>query len=311
VGIWLQQDSYRGILRNPITLHRYAYGGANPVTNVELYGFGWREAFIGAIGGAVGGAVVGSIGGHFGMLVGGIAGAVGGGIWGFHQDWFSKKPEEPQEPDPDPQATQPNNDKQGANDAASEHTDEITNSVNEGSTIERPYVNPTVPHIDQLTYSGTHGAAGSYLCSAASFTMTLQYFLGGSNVSYNEVADALIDQGYLDSRGLLSGDYLQEFVEKNRDKYNVEATYYNKTFDAVYLVEQFNSNSLIVANVPGHYTLITGYRLNEDGTYEFHINDPYRGHWTSGSNVVLNNEWISESQLGGIWEGRHTVVSAR
>lgn len=51
VGIWLQQDPYRGILQGPDTLHRYAYGAANSMNVVDLYGFGWFEAFVGAVGG--------------------------------------------------------------------------------------------------------------------------------------------------------------------------------------------------------------------------------------------------------------------
>lgn len=38
-GTWLQQDSYRGQLVEPVTLHRYGYVGGNPVNRVDWYGY--------------------------------------------------------------------------------------------------------------------------------------------------------------------------------------------------------------------------------------------------------------------------------
>jgi len=38
VGVWIQQDVYRGRLPEPMTLHRYRYVGNNPVNYVDLLG---------------------------------------------------------------------------------------------------------------------------------------------------------------------------------------------------------------------------------------------------------------------------------
>ena len=37
--MWLQQDSYRGELSDPMSLHRYMYVNQNPINNYDLYGF--------------------------------------------------------------------------------------------------------------------------------------------------------------------------------------------------------------------------------------------------------------------------------
>ena len=39
VGVWVQQDVYRGRLAEPVTLHRYGYVGANPTGYVDLFGY--------------------------------------------------------------------------------------------------------------------------------------------------------------------------------------------------------------------------------------------------------------------------------
>ncbi len=39
VGVWLQQDAYRGEFDDPATLHRYAYVTGNPTTFIDEYGF--------------------------------------------------------------------------------------------------------------------------------------------------------------------------------------------------------------------------------------------------------------------------------
>lgn len=38
-GVWLTQDSYRGDLNKPMTLHRFSYVGNNPTSYIDLYGF--------------------------------------------------------------------------------------------------------------------------------------------------------------------------------------------------------------------------------------------------------------------------------
>ncbi|GAB4206675.1 MAG: hypothetical protein OHK0022_34000 [Roseiflexaceae bacterium] len=38
-GVWMTQDSYRGLLRRPTTLHRYVYVEGNPVNFVDALGF--------------------------------------------------------------------------------------------------------------------------------------------------------------------------------------------------------------------------------------------------------------------------------
>ncbi|RWX44233.1 RHS repeat-associated core domain-containing protein [Candidatus Electrothrix aarhusensis] len=43
-GVWMGQDSYRGMLDDPMSLHRYGYVGNNPLIYFDLYGyFGWRD----------------------------------------------------------------------------------------------------------------------------------------------------------------------------------------------------------------------------------------------------------------------------
>ncbi|GAH05333.1 unnamed protein product [marine sediment metagenome] len=57
-------------------------------------------------------------------------------------------------------------------------------------------------------------------------------------VDYDTIANSLIDEGYLDTRGLLSGDYLERFVCQYLDKYPLIAQYSNKSFNLEYLVKQ-------------------------------------------------------------------------
>lgn len=168
-----------------------------------------------------------------------------------------------------------------------------------------------VPLIDQTTYSDYVSGAGGYLCSAACLTMVLQYFLESERVDYNTIANSLIHEGYLESRGLLSGDYLERFVCQHLDKYPLIAKYSNKSFNAEYLAKQIAKGKLIIANVPNHYTLITGYKVTEAGIVDFHVNDPFREHWQPDSqNAVLSDEWVSAKELQNIWEGRHTIFSS-
>jgi len=167
-----------------------------------------------------------------------------------------------------------------------------------------------VPLIDQTTYSGYVFGAGGYLCSAACLTMVLQYFLESEQVDYETIANSLINEGYLDTRGLLSGDYLERFVCQHIDKYPLIAKYSHKTFNAEYLVKQIARGKLVIANVPNHYTLITGYKVSQAGNLDFHVNDPFREHWQpDAQNAVLSNEWVSARDLQNIWEGRHTLFS--
>jgi RHS repeat-associated protein len=39
LGVWLTQDVYRGQVEQPLTLHRTLYAAANPVNNVDPYGY--------------------------------------------------------------------------------------------------------------------------------------------------------------------------------------------------------------------------------------------------------------------------------
>jgi len=44
VGVWLQQDAFRGDWMRPETLHRYAYVAGNPISAIDKYGFfGWND----------------------------------------------------------------------------------------------------------------------------------------------------------------------------------------------------------------------------------------------------------------------------
>jgi hypothetical protein len=120
----------------------------------------------------------------------------------------------------------------------------------------------------------------------------------------------LINEGYLDTRGLLSGDYLERFVCQHLDQYPLIAKYSNKIFNAEYLIKQIAKGKLVIANVPNHYTLITGYKVSQAGNLVFHVNDPFREHWQpDAQNAVLSNEWVSARDLQNIWEGRHTLFS--
>jgi RHS repeat-associated protein len=56
-GVWLTQDPYRGRLDIPVTLHRYGYVGANPMTWVDAWGYAINLAA--GIAGIVGGAIIG------------------------------------------------------------------------------------------------------------------------------------------------------------------------------------------------------------------------------------------------------------
>ncbi len=168
-----------------------------------------------------------------------------------------------------------------------------------------------IPLIDQTTYSGYVSGAGGYLCSAACLTMVLQYFLESEQVDYDTIANSLINEGYLDTRGLLSGDYLERFVCEHLDKYPLIAKYSNKIFNAEYLVKQIARGKLVIANVPNHYTLITGYKVSQAGNLDFHVNDPFREHWQPDvQNAVLSNEWVNVKELQNIWDGIHTIFSS-
>ena len=50
VGVWLQQDPYRGRLMEPETLHRYGYVGGNPVVFIDRHGYiAWVPIIIGVV----------------------------------------------------------------------------------------------------------------------------------------------------------------------------------------------------------------------------------------------------------------------
>lgn len=167
-----------------------------------------------------------------------------------------------------------------------------------------------IPYVDQMTYSGNIMGAGQYLCSAAALTMALRHFLG-THVRYDAVATALMDEGYLDERGLLSGDYLARFVCRHWTEYPVAITYANRPFDADYLVRCISAEKLVVAVVPGHYTLIAGFRRGERGDYVFFVADPYKHHWAADApNCILRNDWLTEGELSVLWQGRHTLIAA-
>lgn len=54
-GVWLTQDTYRGQIDVPGTLHRYGYVGGNPVNYIDLYGYILNfvaQAAVGAVAGA-------------------------------------------------------------------------------------------------------------------------------------------------------------------------------------------------------------------------------------------------------------------
>lgn len=44
IGVWISQDSFRGLGESPSTLNRYAYVLNNPVNNIDFYGYGlWDD----------------------------------------------------------------------------------------------------------------------------------------------------------------------------------------------------------------------------------------------------------------------------
>jgi len=167
-----------------------------------------------------------------------------------------------------------------------------------------------IPYIDQMTYSGDIAGAGRYLCSAAALAMSLRYFLG-ERVQYDAVAAALMDEGYLDERGLLSGDYLARFVCRHWAEYPVMVVYADRPFNTNYLVRCISAEKLVVASVPGHYTLIAGFRRDERGNRAFFVADPYKHHWAADTpNAVLRKDWLTEGELSALWQGRHTLIAA-
>jgi GH24 family phage-related lysozyme (muramidase) len=195
----------------------------------------------------------------------------------------------------------------------------------EGALFSAPVRQPVVlntPQIDQTTYSGTHEGVGNSVCSAAAFTMALRFFPNTEDLEFNDIADGLIDEGYLTKQdGLLSGDYLEKYVTTKRrddfEKRGLSVIYDgDKHFDSDYLQNKLDNSTAVIVTVPGHYTLVNGYRKQPDGTVEYHMSDSYRGHWESGSNAVLNKEWITEDELKNLWEydsnsGRVTLVSQK
>jgi RHS repeat-associated protein len=54
VGVWLQQDRFRGLLAESRTLHRYVYVGDNPIGYIDEYGHVWH-----IVAGIAGGMLVG------------------------------------------------------------------------------------------------------------------------------------------------------------------------------------------------------------------------------------------------------------
>jgi len=70
MGVWLIQDTYRGNVDDPKSVNRYHYVGNSPIRIVDIYGWGWGGAGLGAIVGfftlgGVSGAQVGALAGHF------------------------------------------------------------------------------------------------------------------------------------------------------------------------------------------------------------------------------------------------------
>jgi RHS repeat-associated protein len=68
MGVWLIQDTYRGNVDDPKSVNRYHYVGNSPIRIVDIYGWGWGGAGLGAIVGfflgGVPGAQVGALAGH-------------------------------------------------------------------------------------------------------------------------------------------------------------------------------------------------------------------------------------------------------
>lgn len=159
-----------------------------------------------------------------------------------------------------------------------------------------------VPHIDQLSYSGKYGTAfGENICGATSLTMALQTFLG-SSITLNHVVDEMVNQGELTTDGLNDGYSILKFIEANQSEYRVKVEANPQpTLDPNWLAEQIASNKVVIAQVPGHYTIITGYKINPDGSYEFQIEDPYRRWKPPNINLILNNEWVSANDLAKTW----------
>lgn len=52
-GVWTTQDKFRGILRAPISLHRYGYTHSSPINHYDLYGYIIPAIVVAAAGGAV------------------------------------------------------------------------------------------------------------------------------------------------------------------------------------------------------------------------------------------------------------------
>lgn len=44
-GVWMQQDPYRGRLMEPVSLHRYGYVGAEPIGEIDIYGYDRGSSF--------------------------------------------------------------------------------------------------------------------------------------------------------------------------------------------------------------------------------------------------------------------------
>lgn len=279
-GTWLSADPYRGLYSLPVTLHRYGYVYNNPVTSIDEKGY-------------------------LGLLALGAAVFLGFAL-------LAASPEPVHAPTNQlPTNTQKPTSGELIGRTAKEAMERALKEAQAKQEAADRYTNLEVPHIDQLSYSGKHEGYEEYICSAASLTMALQYYLG-SSITLNDVADDLVDLNYLDHRGLLSGDYLHKYVQANQGKYKVKTEYFNEPFSRDKIKDSLKSNTLMIINVPGHYTLITGFKEIDNGSYLYKVNDPYRGHWGSqNTNSILNKEWISEEELKSIWKNRGTLVSAQ
>lgn len=329
-GTWLQQDPYRGEINAPSTLHRNNYVSNNPINFVDWGGFtkvtkgsyfvevnddtgdifagGWITTLGLGVQTPNSSASISSVGSkyfggfNYGMC---LLNPWQEPLQGFRLNPLEKVSVTFYSDLVSPvtiSLTRPPEDV-CTNCSADSIADNKSTNSKQTATSNNGYVRYefllAVPHIDQLTYSGKYSGAGEYICAAASLTMALQYYLG-AKVTLNQVADGLIDDGYIKGK-LQDSRALEWFINAHQTTYNVTAKHYSQGFNVDWIIDRLTYGGPIIVAVPGHYTIVTGYREMSDGSYQFYVNDPYRGHWGSGSNSVLNNEWLTQSQLQGIW----------
>ena len=179
------------------------------------------------------------------------------------------------------------------------------------------YLNTT--HFDQTAYNGKHkpvAEVGKVICAAGSLTIVLSHFLG-DKVSLEDVADGLIDDPgnllhvpglpWSSVNGLQRGDALKMYLDKHPDKYPVKVEVPNPhmPFDSQWVSKKIDEGTLMVVQVSGHFTTITGYQKLPNGSYQYRVDDPNKGHWGKGHpyNAPLNNDWVSEKDFEKTFNG--------